>query len=877
MRLDQFTATLSTTTLGLAIASALASPALVAAPVSLADYLPSGSQYAEDIPRPAEVLGFEVGEWHVRHDLLVEYMKAVAEASDRARFEIQGTTHEDRKQTLLVITSPDNMERLDQIREDHRALSDPARSGDIDLENLPAVVFLGYSIHGNEASGSNASMLTAYHLTASRSPEVMSWLERVVVLLDPSLNPDGLGRFAQWVNMHRATGPLIADSQNREHNEVWPGGRTNHYWFDLNRDWLLLQHPESRNRVRTFHAWKPDLLGDFHEMGTNSTFFFQPGIPERKNPNIPDSNVELTERLAEFHAKNLVESGKRLFYTQESFDDFYPGKGSTYPDIQGSVGVLFEQASARGHVQESVNGDLTFPFGIKNHFLASLSMVEGLAENRRAFLEHRRDFVRERMATLGSQAHPGYIYGTAGDPGRMQQIDSILLGHDVEVYPLTEEVTVDGATFEPEWARYVPLSQPQATLIETLFTTQTEFESSIFYDVSTWTLPLAFDVSFAAAPRGIRAGSEPLTEAVLPPGKKASTSGDVYAWLFDWRSETAPRALQRLHEAGAQVRVLTRDSTLESDSGRRVFPPGTVVVPAGLEANGAGALEEALEEIATVDGIDIYTVTSGLALGGIDVGSPSARPIDAPKVAIVYGDTISSYRVGELWHLLDHRYQVPVSLVESGDLGQLDLERYTHLVFPDGNPQLSDGTRDSVRAWTRNGGTVIGTGTAAVWAGDALLGRSGGTASDSEASEETGRELRQYGDFEDQRAEEILAGAFFGGHLDTTHPLAYGYPDAQLAFFRIHTQLMPPSPNPFENLAWYNEGDPRLSGYSSPSNRERLAGQPAAIASKLGSGLVVQLIDPVSFRSWVRGPNRLFLNAIFLADAVSHTSSPDNW
>ena len=300
------------------------------------------SYYFEDdvvfdpaIPTPEEVLGYQVGEWHVRHDQLVRYMEVLAQKSDRINFEIIGRTHEQRPLVMLTVTAPNKLTQIEQIRQAHLArLGNNSKKAN----DEPAVVWMGYSVHGNESSGSNASLLTAYYLAAAQGDEINNLLNNTVILLDPSLNPDGLARFANWANSNRGMN-LSSDPKTREHTENWPSSRTNHYWFDLNRDWLLLQHPESRARIAKFHQWKPNVLTDFHEMGPNSSYFFQPGIPSRKHPITPIENVTLTKAIANYHAKTLDENNA-LYFTEESFDDFYYGKGSTYPDVNGGIGIL---------------------------------------------------------------------------------------------------------------------------------------------------------------------------------------------------------------------------------------------------------------------------------------------------------------------------------------------------------------------------------------------------------------------------------------------------------------------------------------------------------------------------------------------------------
>ena len=344
----------------------------------LSYYLPKNVSYNPAVPTPESVIGHKVGEWHITHDKLVNYMKAIAASSDRVKLQPLGTTYEGRQQLVLVITSPANQQNLENIRQQHIKLSDPAQSSSVNITDMPVVVWIGHSIHGNESSGSNASMLTAYYLAAAQGAQVDELLKNTVVLLDPSFNPDGLNRFATWVNANKSMTP-VTDPNAREFNDMWPGGRFNHYWFDLNRDWLPAQHRESQNRLAFFHQWKPNILTDHHEQGSNASFFFQPGVPSRVNPNTPQRNQDLTGELAKYHARYLDSIGS-LYFTKEGYDDFYYGKGSTYPDINGCIGILFEQASSRGHAQETENGVLYYCLVNFGWSTSSQKRVSGISE-----------------------------------------------------------------------------------------------------------------------------------------------------------------------------------------------------------------------------------------------------------------------------------------------------------------------------------------------------------------------------------------------------------------------------------------------------------------------------------------------------------------
>ncbi|MBT8296648.1 MAG: zinc carboxypeptidase, partial [Gramella sp.] len=305
-------------------------------------YLPADLTYNPAIPTPQEIIGFVPGEWHVSHDRLLMYMHKLADASPRINIENRGFTYEGRPLVLLTVSSEENLANIEEIRKQHISLVEK-NSENLNVEEMPVVINQGFSIHGNEPSGSNAALLYAYYLAAAQGEEIDKILDNTIILLDPSFNPDGLQRFAYWANTNKSKN-INPDPQDREYSEIWPGGRTNHYWFDMNRDWLPVQLPESQARIATFHKWYPNILTDHHEMGSNSTFFFQPGIPSRTHPLTPQLNQDLTREIGTYHAEALEEIGS-LYYTEENYDDFYYGKGSTFPDINGSVGILFEQGS----------------------------------------------------------------------------------------------------------------------------------------------------------------------------------------------------------------------------------------------------------------------------------------------------------------------------------------------------------------------------------------------------------------------------------------------------------------------------------------------------------------------------------------------------
>lgn len=837
--------------------------------VTLDYYLPEGESYNPEIPTPESIIGHEVGEWHITHDKLIHYMRVIAEASDRITIDEHAKTYEDRPVILLTITSPDNQQNIDQIRIIQRALADPSQSGNLDVAEMPVVVYMGYSVHGNEPSGSNASMILAYHLAAAESGEVMNLLENSVILLDPSLNPDGLNRFATWVNMHKSH-TTVTDPNTREYNEVWPGGRTNHYWFDLNRDWLPVQHPSSRGRIHKFQEWHPNVLTDFHEMGTNATYFFQPGVPERTHPLTPQINQDLTMALAEYHADALDEL-QQLYYTRERFDDFYYGKGSTYPDIQGSVGILFEQASSRGHAQESIHGVKTFPETILNQVTTSFSTLRGSLELREELHEYKRSFYRESMQEARSGNIRAYVFGDDNDRGKTWHLADMIHPHSIDIYALGEDLEIDGKQFRAGSAYIIPTEQPQAKLIEAMFERRTVFEDSLFYDVSTWTLPYAFNLPFAEL------GSRQFNQNLLgeryegremPSGELIGGHSD-YAYIFNWSEYYAPRALYRLQEKGVRTLVAASPFSMVTSDGLTEFGYGSILVSLGIQDVEEEEVHSVIDQIVEHDAVNIYSVNTGLTQSGIDLGSPSFQILEKPVVAVIGGRGTVVSEIGEIWHLFDQRMKIPVTILEKHIIPGADLSRYNVIVMGTGNyNDLTDETVDQIKGWVRNGGTLITMRGAINWV------RSQDLADIELVSREApDTDQPRYADLSNIRGAQVIGGSIFNGILDITHPIGYGFNDEKITIFRNTNTFIEKPDNPFATPLFYDTDNPLASGYISDQNLNRIGGTASVIVNSYGSGRVITMIDNPNFRAFWFGTNKLFLNAVFFGSTISGAST----
>ena len=837
------------------------STALAAQTPGLDYYLTQKTTYNTEIPTPESVLGWQVGKWHVSHDKLVEYMRALAASSDRIQLVEYGHTYEDRPLLVLVITSPTNHTRLEAIQQQHYRLTQPDDSRSLDTDDMPVVVYQGFSIHGNEPSGSNAALLLAYHLAAAQSGEVTDWLDDMVILLDPSLNPDGLQRFANWVNVHKSIGAEVTDPQAREFNEVWPRGRTNHYWFDLNRDWLPAQHPESQGRMQLFHTWKPNILTDHHEMGTNSTYFFQPGIASRTNPITPTQNQELTEEIATYHAAALDKIGSQ-YYTKESFDDFYYGKGSTYPDVNGAVGILFEQASSRGHAQESVNGILRFPFTIRNQLTTGLSTLRAGYNMRRRLLDYQRTFYQDAAREATRSRTRAYVFGHAHDAARVHAFAELLRRHDITVLQPTQAVSTQGRRYAADQAYVVPTSQPQYRLIRAIFEKTRQFNDSLFYDVSAWTLPLAYGLDYHELAR--MPDARALTDLPQPRGT-VQGGRSTYGYLLPWDGYYAPRALYRLQAAGLRTKVA--GSTFSSAVGQqnRDFTYGTIFVPVQGQPLTTDAMYRLLQSVARDNALDIYAVKTGFTPAGIDLGSPSLSSLTRPEVMIAVGGSVRANDAGELWYLLDQRYHIPASLVTLEAIARADLSRYTHIILPSGS-YTSMPTRASTRLkdWVRRGGTLVALGNALYWTNGNGLTKA--TFKSNDATGKTGR--RPYAMRSNDSGAQYIGGAIFESTADVTHPLLYGYRDDQIYTFRRNRIFIAPPDNAYAAPMVYTT-DPIVSGYISTANLRNAANSAPMVVYRVGSGRTIAFTDNPAFRAFWYGTDKLLANALFFGSTIS--------
>lgn len=823
-------------------------------------FLPKDKTYSASITTPEAVIGHQVGEFHVRYDQLQAYMAQLAGESERVRIIPMGVSWERRPQNLVAISSPETIRKLDAILASGKSFKE-FEGGQ------PLVVWLGYSIHGNEASGTNASLLTAYHLTALEGEDHEQFLNDTLVLIDPSFNPDGYGRFSTWVNNNRGL-QLSSDQMDREHREGWPNGRTNHYRFDLNRDWLLTTQNETRNRLKWFHYFHPHVMGDFHEMGPDSTYFFQPGVPSRQNPLTPKENFEITDDIGRYHARAMDAIGS-LYYSKQNFDDFYFGKGSTYPDIQGSIGILFEQASSRGHLQDSVNGPLSFSFAIRNHFTTSLSTLAGAYANLDRLKDYRARFFHNAADAANSDDHRGLVIADNGDKPRLMALVDTLLRHQIEVYELASPMVLDGRRYQS--GILIPYQQRQYRLIKAMFETRTRFEDNTFYDVSAWNFGHAYNLPYAEVERrrwkkdfvGRR-----LMSAELDAGQLTAKSAVGY--VIDWQSFKAPAAVGALLAEDVRVRVARKAFQLQTASGDQQFKAGSMVIPVGIQDLSEDALYQRLQQLASEYHLRIAAITSGYALKGIDIGSPDMEPVTQPRPLMLTGHGVSAYDSGEIWYFLDNHLEMPVSQVNLRDFGSLDLNRYSHLIMVNGNyKRLDEADVKKIKDWVKAGGVIIGMRSAVQWLSDQeLLGAK--VSQTSSALNDSDRRL--YSDMDEDNAQRVIGGSIFEVAVDQSHPLAFGINSDTLSVFRNHRYILEAAENPYQNVMRYSQR-PLVSGYVSQGNLEAITDSVMLSAKRHGRGSVIAIADNPVFRGYWLGSSRLVVNSLFLGTAFERPRS----
>ncbi|TNE62275.1 MAG: peptidase [Alphaproteobacteria bacterium] len=845
-----------------ALVAGLGAAPLMAEPLDY--YLVDGISYDQTVLKPAEVLGHDVGDQPMRHDLMVAYLREVAEKSPRMKVETIGYSHEGRPILFITVSSPENLAKLDQIRENHLLRSNPA-TADQASPDLPVITWLNYGVHGAEASGMEAVVPTVYHLAAAQGPEIEDTLKNSVLLITAIFNPDGHSRRVAWVTQY-GSDVVTTDPNDEIHNEDWPGARTNHYLFDLNRQWMLQTQPESRAWMEQWHKWRPEVSADFHEMGPNSSYYFHPGVPTRKHPLIPARGRDLLVEIADYH-RAFMDSEAKLYFSEEGFDNYYVGKGSTYPQVNGSLGILFEAGGQMGIARESDQGIKTMANNTRIHFRTSLSTIAGALAMREKLHAYQRDFYKEVPALVKDDDVKAYVFRAPEDPARTAMFIDLLTRNGVKSYRLSGSLKAGDGTYGDD-SYIVPMDQPNYRMAKALFGRITEFPDKVFYDVSGWTLPLAYGMDYAAVTTSVKGRLGDMATADLTPPVQPVEA--AYGYMFRWSDYYAPRALARILDAGIMARVIENPVRVQTSRGVVAFDRGAILVQFDHQTTSRADIHALMTRIADEDGLTIHAVTSGHTPdAGSDLGGrDSVADLKPVKPLLVTGPGVASYDAGEVWHLLDHKMKMPLTLVRKERLSRVQLSDYTHIILVGAYTAVVPKEMETpLKDWVKAGGTVVGMRQSALWAAKTLLADDKKDEGKKDGDKkEAAPERLPYSAKGQKDAEHVIGGAVFESTLDISHPLGFGYVRPMVATHRNTTLKLPVPKDPYARVAVYTDS-PLLSGYASPRRIDEIKGSPMLTAERVGRGSVILFADDPVFRATYVGTDKLFLNALFFSTA----------
>ena len=814
-------------------------------------YFEKYAPFDENIKSPEEFLGYPIGEMQTRHDLIVSYMEYLSNVSDKAQILHYGQTYEKRKLVILAISSSDKIIDLEKIRENHISYLDPEHpnySKESKPENLPVIINLAYSVHGNEPSTSEAALLTAYTLISSKSDEISNYLSDSIILIDPTLNPDGRDRHTHWVNTYKGS-PLVDDPQDAEHNEYWPGGRTNHYWFDLNRDWYLGIHPESRSKLKWYHSWKPNVTADFHEMGTNSTYFFVPFKPNGSlNPVIPKENYDYFNFLFGSYFADALDEMGTLYFTREIFDRTYPGYGSAYPDYLGGIGLLFEQASSRGFKQKTQFGEITFPFTIKNQYVSGMTTVKASVANKEKLKDYQSNFYKSAITDSSRKKVRGYIFNEGNDKNKTKAFIDKLKLHDIKVLNNKEQF-------------YVPTVQKNYRLVRSFFETHQQYRDSVFYDASAWSMANIYDIDYSASNKDF-VGKEFDNIDQLFEVNEFSESN--YAYIIDSQDYNIPAVTYDLLNNEVFTSASFKPFTIQTLTGTKSFNYGSLIIPLSVQKKlNSDELYEKMKSIQKKYDVNIYSVESGLSSSGVDLGSGYVMPLNKPSAMMLIGTGVRSYEAGEVWHLLDQRVGMPITKVPMRNFDNISMDKYNVLVLVSGNYKFSDNQIEKIKTWAENGNTIISIGSGS----KLLIDKKIVDENLLEKEESNTMNYLAYGDARENRGKEQIGGVILNSIIDLSHPLAFGYENNTLPLYKNNSIWLKPSKNNYSSVVRYSENS-LIDGFLSENNKAKIKESVSLVVSRVGRGIAVMFADNPNFRGAWYGTNRLFLNAILLGDKI---------
>jgi len=878
----------------LLIALSLGTVLQLSAPAQRLEFAP-GAQYDNRIPSLKQVVGHDFGQRVTTPEAIIRYLKALNEAApDRTRLIKYAESWEGRELYAIIIADADRIRRLDEIKAGLQRLANPASLSVPDAERLikesPVVVALVHGVHGNEISSGEAALAEAYHLLAAQNDATVDLIRRQsVVIIDPMQNPDGRARFVFQNLLGQASTP-DPEPAAAEHDEPWPGGRSNHYLFDLNRDWFAQTQPESQGRVKLMLEWAPHVVADLHEMGGDSTYYFPP-TAEPPNPHMTRIQGAWLETFGQANAARFDERGF-AYFNREVFDAFYPGYGVSWPMAQGAIGMTFEMASARGLAYRRQDEDtLTYLDGAVRHFTSAITTAATASRNREKIL---RDYLEFRR-NAGAGPTKAYLLPVGYDPGQTLRLVRILINNGVTIRRAEEPIRLDSRTL-PVGTFIAPLPQPAGMLLRNLVDPQAQMNADFLkrqedrrkkrlpdqiYDTTAWNMPMLYDVECVGVNRELNVKTSAVDAASVRP----SVTGEIalpdamVGYLLPWNATSSAATLEAL-QGGLRARFLSQPFAV---AGRR-FTKGAAIFRAS--DNGAD-LKSKLAAIAARHGAEVVKLDSAFVTEGTSLGSNQVVALRPPKVLLAWDAPTSSVSAGWARYVLERRYGQPVTAIRVNSLNRVDLRRYDVLVLPSGTYAFNaDGLR-RIKDWVAAGGTLITIAEASRWAAresvgllesrtefrdgapesEPVTGPSGAVKSDKpESAARTSDFVRAIQPLREQP--ELTPGAILRVQLDEDHWLASGADGEIQALVESTRVFTPIKLDKGRNVGIYTMKDRILaSGLMWDAALEQLPQKAFLIHQPMGQGHVIAFAEDPNYRAYAEMTQFLFINAVLLGPA----------
>ncbi len=810
---------------------------------------------------PDDFLPHHLGEQFTPHYMLTDYFEYLAASAPAVmRLERYGRTNEARPLQVAIFSAPENMARLEQIRQNNLRLAGMDTGGKGNSADPVAIVWLSMSVHGNEPSGSECSMLLAYQLASQSDPELRAWLQNTVVILDPSLNPDGYDRYTHWYRgvSNKRKNPNI---DAREHREPWPGGRVNHYYFDLNRDWAWATQVETQQRLALFQRWLPQVHADLHEQSIDNPYYFAPAA-EPMHDYITPWQREFQTRIGQNHAQYFDQYGW-LYFTREVFDLFYPSYGDTYPMFNGAIGMTYEQAgnSRAGRAILTASGDtLTLHDRIQHHLTTCRSTIEMASKNARLVVDNFRSYF-ERSARQPQGAYQAFVIRADNDPNKVNALCRLLDRHNIRYGRAGETVQgikafdyikgTESVITVGEKDLLISAFQPHSVLLQVLFEPEHHLSDSLTYDITAWSLPYAYGLETYALKQRLEP-KRPFEPFQAPAIRLAASP---YAWCVHRRSLAEARFLGRLLESGVKVRYGQHPFNLADQH----FEAGSLVITRADNHLFSGELDGLVQEAAASANVTLHPIFTGWAGSGRDLGSENFVLIAKPEVALVYGDDVDENSFGHTWFFFEQELDYPLTPVALDNLNRLRWNDYTTIVFPNGNYNLPDNILKSIQDWVREGGRVI-----AFEGGVKAFADKDGfdlkSKPEPQKDSSAPASPKPYQARERESLSDGVPGAIVQTRVDPSNPLAFGFSDTYFSLKTTASLFEMPA-----NAAcalWLGE-DFRSLGFIGSRLKPKLYNTPVAALQKMGRGDVVYLVDNPLFRSFWEQGKVLFANALF--------------